>query len=497
MDKKPETLFWGDIHNHNEVGVGKGSLERSYSIARSNLDFYAFTPHGWWPDITSNDPKVKEYHLKGFALVKQNWDKLVARANEMNSSGKFVSFIAYEWHSSQWGDYCIYFSEDKGSLYYAEDINKLKSFVKENNALMLPHHCAYRKGWRGTNWATYSSSLSPTAEIFSEHGNSLEPQSHWSMYRHSMGGSDRSQTVLRQLMCGKHIGITAGTDDHFGYPGSYGEGLTGIYAGELTRKDIMSAIRKRHTYAVTGDRIELSVNLNEAMMGDIINTDTVRELHVEGRAMDEIDYIELIKNGKSLTKWNLQTSLHDECYRDLIKLEWGWDGMGSKEISRWDISIKVEYGEIIQSTPCFCGGPDITEKENSIEHQDSHNLVINSYTCRSNFNPTQAVILDIEGGPDALLNIYFKGKWGSNEFSRSISIKKRNLKNSDAYFDILSIFTAPKLKIHKKLPYESLYFNKKWKDIDRGGEGNEDFYIVKVLQRNGQMAWSSPIWCTG
>ena len=95
MDKKPETLFWGDIHNHNEVGVGKGSLERSYSIARSNLDFYAFTPHGWWPDITSNDPKVKEYHLKGFALVKQNWDKLVARANEMHSTGKFVSFIAY------------------------------------------------------------------------------------------------------------------------------------------------------------------------------------------------------------------------------------------------------------------------------------------------------------------------------------------------------------------------------------------------------------------
>jgi len=37
-------LYWGDLHNHNAVGYGKGSLQRSYDIAESHLDFFAFTP---------------------------------------------------------------------------------------------------------------------------------------------------------------------------------------------------------------------------------------------------------------------------------------------------------------------------------------------------------------------------------------------------------------------------------------------------------------------
>ena len=41
-------LLWGDLHNHNSVGLfhySKGSLERTIEIARSHLDFFAFTGH--------------------------------------------------------------------------------------------------------------------------------------------------------------------------------------------------------------------------------------------------------------------------------------------------------------------------------------------------------------------------------------------------------------------------------------------------------------------
>jgi hypothetical protein len=40
------TLFWGDLHNHNSVGYARGSLERTYEIAKEHLDFLAFTPFG-------------------------------------------------------------------------------------------------------------------------------------------------------------------------------------------------------------------------------------------------------------------------------------------------------------------------------------------------------------------------------------------------------------------------------------------------------------------
>ncbi|MCD6122649.1 MAG: DUF3604 domain-containing protein [Spirochaetales bacterium] len=490
-----KNIFWGDLHNHNGLGIGKGSLERSYSIALNTLDFYAFTPHGWWVDIPSTDMEVKNYHLKGFDLVKKNWRKIVAKANAMNVPGSFVAFIAYEWHSSFWGDYCVYFPGTEGNLYYAKDIYDLRSFVERNNAIMLPHHCAYKKGWRGTNWDTFINKFSPTAEIFSEHGNSLESHSYWGMYRHSMGGSDSSQTILAQLESGKHIGFTAGTDDHFGYPGSYNEGLTGIYAEELTRKDIIEAIKKRHSFAVTGDRIELRFNIDNAIMGDIVRTGNTKQIDISIKAQDEIDYIEIIKNGKSLTKWNTENVNNDQTTTNsLVRIEWGWDGIASKIITHWIIDIKTNNGNFVKVIPYFCGGPGIIEKENSIKHLNKKHLIINSYTSRSNSFPTQSAILYLESDQNTLFKISVKGKWGSKNFNRTISINKSNLNKSDVIFSITSAFSAPKLKLHRALSIKSLHFKKKWEDKIEYNDKNADFYFVKVLQKNGQMAWSSPIW---
>ena len=60
-----EKIFWGDIHNHNQIGYAEGTMDRSFSIAENSLDFYSFTPHGWWPDIPENDTAVQEHHEAG------------------------------------------------------------------------------------------------------------------------------------------------------------------------------------------------------------------------------------------------------------------------------------------------------------------------------------------------------------------------------------------------------------------------------------------------
>ena len=75
-------LYWGDIHNHNEIGKGLGTLARSYDIARSHLDFYAFTPHtrqGENIDSPTNQ------------IVIENWSALqIAAAHELAQLGRQV-----------------------------------------------------------------------------------------------------------------------------------------------------------------------------------------------------------------------------------------------------------------------------------------------------------------------------------------------------------------------------------------------------------------------
>jgi len=138
--------FGADLHNHNAVGYAKGSLERSFRIARSLLDFYAFTPHSYWHDM----PKVSEatfnkFH-NGFKTTKERWPDVLRKCAEYYEAGKFVTFPGYEWHSSRYGDYCLIFPYDNAPLKTFSDLESLQKFAREKGIIMIPHHPALR--WR-------------------------------------------------------------------------------------------------------------------------------------------------------------------------------------------------------------------------------------------------------------------------------------------------------------------------------------------------------------
>ena len=65
--------FFGDIHNHNALGYGLGSLERSIEIARSHLDFFAFTGHSSWHDLVSMEGGRERHWLDGFERLVKGW----------------------------------------------------------------------------------------------------------------------------------------------------------------------------------------------------------------------------------------------------------------------------------------------------------------------------------------------------------------------------------------------------------------------------------------
>ena len=65
---------------------------------------------------------------------------------------------------------------------------------------------------------------------------------------------------------GLRLGVIGGSDGHNLY-GDKIQGLTGVYAKELTRPAIFDAIRKRRIYATTGDPIELEFQVNGHLMG--------------------------------------------------------------------------------------------------------------------------------------------------------------------------------------------------------------------------------------
>ena len=504
-------MIWGgDLHNHNGIGYGKGTIGRSSAIARKTLDFYAFPPHGWWPDTPANDPKVTAAHERGFEAVGKEWETVRSFVREYYQPGRFVPLLAHEWHSSQWGDYCLLFPSDAGVLCHATTISELQDFCRKWQALMIPHHCAYPVGIRSTAWATINRNLSPVAEIFSEHGNSLEPQSAFGMYRHSMGGTQNSRTVLEQIRKGTLIGFVAGTDNHYGHPGSYGEGLTAIVADDLSRESVLQALAARHTYAVSGERMELNVLTGSGrIIGDIIPSSEELSLTAEIQGQGEIDYVELFHNGYSAGKTNgkvvrtIQPTRRGERQRAFLRLELGWSGMNDMQAAIWQIALNGTSGTAFRkATPYVSSGSQSTGYVDTVALESETRVVMQTHSSRTNSSPTALYLFEVEIGTEGAFTYEVRMEWQGETFLCRGILAFSDLAHDDVYITPSDSFSAPKIKFHRLLALSDAYMQVHWdatmlksiRNDNPNGWAPRDSYFIKVVQKNGQCAWTSPIW---
>jgi hypothetical protein len=490
-----KNLFWGDIHNHNAVGYAKGSLERSYDIARSHLDFFCFTGHSQWHDM----PKMPQNkHLKwvrGFEVMKNNWKKVKRFANEYYEPGKFVSFIGYEWHSSSYGDVCIIFPGSKAELVYIKGIKEFQKFARDRGAILIPHHPSYKKGWRGQNWSVLDPEVSPVVEIFSEHGNAESDRGPYRYIRHSMGGRCTQNTLQWLWQQGVRVGVVASTDDHLGYPGAYGEGLVAAYAGTLTRESILEALKARRTYGVSGDRIELDFRLNGHWMGETIPATFARKIHVKAKGKDVIDRLEVLRNNEVIYRAHpVDRTIRPASWEKpiLCRIEFGWGPWGDLNMARicdWKFRVIVSDGKIISATPCFQSGPFDEERRNKITAIDDESCDVVSYTSRMQAyeeSPTNSIILEIQGSPKTKLTTTL-----IQPIQMAITKSLEQLaESSDTEFT--GPFTSESMLLHRIVFSEN--YRTEFEFTDKRGTEETDWYYVKVVQSNGSVAWSSPIW---
>ena len=83
-------ILYGDIHNHNAHGYGLGSIERSLDIARTHLDFFAFTGHSSWHDMPTMEGQRERHWIEGFKRLKETWpqvQQVIATAEQAYDMG--------------------------------------------------------------------------------------------------------------------------------------------------------------------------------------------------------------------------------------------------------------------------------------------------------------------------------------------------------------------------------------------------------------------------
>ncbi|MEQ9811259.1 MAG: DUF3604 domain-containing protein [Azospirillaceae bacterium] len=488
-----DQILFGDIHNHNALGYGIGSLERAIDVARTHLDFFAFTGHSSWHDMVAMEGGREQHWIKGFARLQEGWPQVQSLIAEANEDGAFNAFLGFEWHSSHFGDQCVVFPGDHRPLAYPDTVDGLRAFCLEEKALMIPHHLGYPEGHRGVNWSVFDEACTPVVEIFSEHGNAEHDRGPYPYFSHSMGGRDTTQTARDALARGLRFGFVASSDSHSGFPGAYDEGLLGVHAEARTRTAIMAAIRERRTYALTGDRMGVWFDVGGRPMGSTIEAGSTVEarFRVEGR--DEMDVVELIQDGRAVHHAYPADPLAEPAPGEpfQVRLEWGWGPWGDLALDRvcdWEFAIEVSGGRILEASPCLRSGPFDENRRHRVIRRGESAVDIVSYTGRAGAyrqNPNHSVVLTVAGGADLALAVTMRKPVEDRTVTGLAELARTSV----------SRFTGPFPKEswqwHRLVPLGgSVVDGRHTLDLPAGRPSH---VYLRARQANGQMAWASPV----
>jgi len=295
--KEGPRLFWGDIHAHTILCDGASEPSEFYHSARDieGLDFAAISMHDTMEGLEPSG-RTDEWEL-----VKQLRD-------QFSQPGRFIVLLGYEWSDHKQGHRGVFYAPDEEEAQIfgflspeADTVEKLEGLLEDYEALVIPHHTAWRRifvlPWNAAKFITMrapeaykwwgpENEQQRLVEIYSDHGSSERydgpfPITHgnppgWfpSFMRDDRCRPGIGNYVQEALADGLRLGIIAGSDRHEYavneriHPISiYPKGLTAVWAEELTAESLWRSLWNRRVYGTTGARIVVEFFADDLPMG--------------------------------------------------------------------------------------------------------------------------------------------------------------------------------------------------------------------------------------
>lgn len=267
FEAPPErSIYWGDIHVHS----GLTWTDQAGDVHELN--------HEYARDVAGLQVVAESLKARGIVINEdEHWDALVDACSRDTVEGSFLVVLGFEWMgrvasnilgTADPGHHNVYYDTCEGrfgthapeTIDSLDDDHGLWDWLRALEdatgvrAVTIPH--AMRK--TGFTFDYDDRLLQPLAEIYSEWGDNSE----WAE-------SDADGTVPDMINSGLRVGFMASSDNHDGYMGNpiaeyyTGGGLAAFEAPALTRADIFEAMVQRRTYATSGIRPIIRVEVED------------------------------------------------------------------------------------------------------------------------------------------------------------------------------------------------------------------------------------------
>lgn len=480
----PLVHFWGDTHGQSNETLGTNSAREYFEFGRDKAFLDVMGHQG-------ND----------FQITGAFWVELNRLSRAFDRPGSFVCIPGYEWsaNTAVGGDRNVHFRREGETIHRSShaQIADAADIVDETADAHTANDLFRRL--QGKDCVVVSHVGGRYADIRYAHDAKLET----AVEVHSAWGT--FEWILHDAFEKNYrVGVVANSDGHKGRPGAcypgasfFGSqgGLTCFLAERLDRGAIFEAMRRRHHYGTTGNRMILDVRAELAddaalfahdpafdptiaattrrlIMGDIarVATDSVR-LSVEAVGSAPIERIDIF-DGFDLIETVRPYGAADLGAR--VRLSYrGAEYRGRARTTTWDGTLTVSDNSIVKTRVINNWNLD-----RGIQHQDSGTVTWKAVTT-GNYGAID-LWLEQKAG-----RIAFQTKPVSGEASIA------DIGVEETVFDAGGLDRAVTLQ---RLP-ETMTARRMAHAIDVKIRPNGDTRLyVRVRQEDGHRAWSSPIY---
>ncbi|MDH3379619.1 MAG: DUF3604 domain-containing protein [Gammaproteobacteria bacterium] len=477
--------YWVDLHGQSEETIGTNSARHYFEFAR---DYACLDATG--------------HQANDFQITNSFWSQLDSLSAEFNEADRFVTLPGYEWsgNTSLGGDRNVYYTQegrpirrsshalvpDKADLHSdaSSAAELFKAFADSGEDVVCFAHCGGRY-----------------ADIAMAHDGRFEH----SVEIHSSWGT--FEWLLHDAFkLGYRVGNVANSDGHKGRPGAsypgaslFGAigGLTCLLLPTLNRQAVIDALRARRHYATSGGRLMLDVRAefvqggrcyrddpalgdavgraeSSAMMGDIVQllSDNV-QLRVDIVSAAPIERVE-VHTGMQLIETIRPYSVDE--LGDRIRVVWeGAEYRGRFRQVVWDGYATLSGNHITDARPI-----NFFNADKPLERVNDTGLRWRALTT-GNFGGFDMWLDDAYAGTLKLETPIIKFGIPIEE----IGFEDEIIDRSGQLPRFVRIFRMP-----TQNPYRSMSIER---EIEIHATGDNPIF-VKVVQEDGHIAWSSPIY---
>ena len=476
--------YWGDTHGQSNETLGTNSAREYFEFGRDKAFLDVMGHQG-------ND----------FQITGDFWKELNRLSHEFDRPGQFVCIPGYEWsaNTAVGGDRNIHYLREGETIHRSShaQITDLANMT-DQGADAHTAHALFDK-LKGKDCVVVAHIGGRYADIHYAHDAQLET----AVEVHSAWGT--FDWIVRDAFeKGYRVGIVANSDGHKGRPGAcypgasfFGSqgGLTCFVTPRLNRETIFEAMRRRHHYATTGNRMILNVTVrlpeeaeifnrdpafdstvakrsHSLMMGDIarVTSDDV-ELHVEAIGSAPIERVDIF-NGVDLIETVRPYRASDLGTR--IRLGYrGAEYRGRARTTNWDGSLTISDNAIERASMINNWNLD-----RGIRHQDRTTLSWKAVTT----------------GNYGAIDLWLEKNTGRIDFSTkpiASNVAIADIGLEEMVFDAGGLERAATLqRLPNVMAERSVVHHRKIKRKD----GAEMRLYVRVQQEDGHRTWSSPIY---